>query len=107
VQVRRLAEDIASIIRGESAFRADFALEFAEEIRNSPEKTWELYTSHAWWGGPGSMADYQFGSSPQNRAYTALLAELVRLFQRAGFDYPRARGWADAFEGWARKGVYG
>jgi hypothetical protein len=102
-----IAEQIAALIEPVASFRADFARDFARTVRRQPERAWELYTSHAWWGGPGSMADFQFSIPSQNRAYIALLAQLVRLFQSAGYEYERANTWAEVFQGWARDGVYG
>jgi hypothetical protein len=104
--VDRITEEIAVLIEPEAAFRAEFARDFAKAIRTEPSRTRELYVSHAWWGGPGSMADFYFGDRRKDAAFTRLLAQLVRVFQRAGVRYERAEGWAEIFEAWARDGVY-
>jgi hypothetical protein len=96
-----IAGEIADLIQPLSPDRAEFARDFAQKIRQTPAEIWTLYTSHAWWGGPGSMADFVLLDDRQNRAYMALIARLARRFQSAGYDYGRARSWADAFESWA------
>ena len=58
----------------------------------------EQYCSLDWWGGAGSMADYEPTIRASGAPYANVLVRLVREFESAGFQCRRAAGWATHFE---------
>jgi len=96
--------EIAALLDQDS-FRAKMALELADVVTSRPTEIGTRYCSNDWWGGSGSMADYIPDDQGVRSPYARLLIRLIRAFEAAGFECPRAASWADVFEGWLNSGI--
>jgi hypothetical protein len=101
-ELDRICDAIAELLRSEAEFRAEFALDFAKQVKAEPGRAQELYDSWYWWGGMGSMFDFTPEGAERNRLYCQLLVDLARLFELSGFHSGSAAYRANILEDYLR-----
>jgi hypothetical protein len=108
----QLAEDLLPIVDEmvrlfpvDEPQRAKVARHLYSTVLEHPQQIAETYCSLDWWGGSGSMADYDLADRRAKRRFLQLLVNVVEIFEKAGYRCPRARSWVDIFSEWLRSGV--
>lgn len=87
-----------SQLPGLDAYRLGTAAKLAQIVETGTrEEILDQYCSLEWWGGAGSMADYEPTTRSSLLPYAKLLARLAREFEFAGFECQRAAGWTTHF----------
>jgi hypothetical protein len=79
-----IVDELVRLFPFDEPQRAIVARHLYFTVTEHPHQIAETYCSLDWWGGAGSMADYELPDRKAQRRYLQLLVDLVEIFERGG-----------------------